>query len=143
VTEELQEILICQAGSVCFGVPVSAVQEILRAVALTPLPNAPPHVEGVISLRGRVLPVVDVRRRFCLPTRPPEPSDHFVVVRLGECLAVLRTDRAIELKHLDAAAVDNAPRLPQVSQVATLPDGLVFIHDLQHFLAPEGEEVLT
>lgn len=50
-----------------YGVPVLAVREIIRLCPITPVANMPPHVRGVINLRGRVIPVVDLRVRFGLP----------------------------------------------------------------------------
>lgn len=59
-------------GRESYGVPVLVVREIIRLCPITPVASMPPHVRGVINLRGKVIPVVDLRIRFGLP----EPVDH-------------------------------------------------------------------
>ena len=104
-----------------------------------PLPRGPAIVEGVINLRGRVVPVLDIRARFGLPAKPLECSDHFVVADTEERLVALRVDRAIDLVGLDSADVEDVrgliPGADYVSWVAKLPHNLVLIHDLRTFLS--------
>lgn len=136
---EPREILIFEVGRHRYGLPAGDVQELLRAVALTPLPRAPSLVEGVINLRGKVIPVLDIRARFHLPARPVEPGDHLVVVRTGGRLAALRVDRALELARLEPSDLEDVegvlPGVHYLARAAKLPDGLVLIHDLDTFLS--------
>lgn len=62
-----------------YAISLSAVRRVVQAVELTPLPNAPPIVKGVINLGGLIIPVVNIRRRFRLPERELELSDQFIV----------------------------------------------------------------
>lgn len=139
MAQDLQEVLIFELAGQRYGLPVGDVRELLRVVTLAPLPGAPAIVEGVINLRGKVVPVLDVRSRFRLPHRPVEHTDHLIVVRVGDRLAALRVDRALELRRLATAEVENAdgvmPGVDYLAHVAKLPDGLVFIHDLRTFLS--------
>jgi purine-binding chemotaxis protein CheW len=122
-----------------YGLPASDVQELLRAVAVVPLLEAPAGVEGVINLRGRVVPVLSGRACFRRPHRPLDPADHFIVARGGDRLVALRVDRALDLVQLDSSAVERGDRvLPGAATagwVARLPDGLVPVHDVQSLLA--------
>jgi purine-binding chemotaxis protein CheW len=115
------------------------VRELVRAVSLTPLPRAPDVVEGLLNLRGQLLPVLDLRRRFRLPPRPLSPTDHFIIARAGPREVGLRVDRAEGLLTLEPGALDEAPSaLPGVGYVAgavKLPEGLVLVHDLRSFLS--------
>ena len=77
------EIVVFEVGGQQYGLPASDVRELQRAATLTPLPRAPAIVEGVVNLRGAVVPVLDIRSRFRLPPKPMEPTDHFVVARAG------------------------------------------------------------
>ena len=88
--------------------PTADVRELVRAVAITPLPNAPAVIEGVVNVRGRVLPVLDVRARFRLPAKPLDPSDHFIVASAGPRGVILRVDRATHLALVDEASVQAA-----------------------------------
>ena len=106
----------------------------MRAVAITPLPSAPPLIEGVVSVRGRILPVLDVRARFRLPPRALDPSDHFIVAAAGRRGVILRVDRATHLAQVDDATAAPAGGAYDAG-VATLEDGLVLVHDLAAFLS--------
>ncbi len=140
------EILVFEVGAQRYGLPVADVRELLRVVTLTPLPKAPPIVEGIINLRGTVIPVLDIRARFRRPAKAPEHTDHLIVARAGERLAALRVDRALDVVRLDAGDAENAegvmPGVEYVARVARLPEGLVLIHDLRTFLSHAEAEAL-
>ena len=139
VLANTREVLVFEVGGQTYGLPTADVRELVRAVAITPLPNAPAAIEGVVNVRGRVLPVLDVRARFRLPAKPLEPSDHFIVASAGPRGVILRVDRATHLVWVDEASVQAAetlgPSANYVAGVATLEDGLVLIHDLVTFLS--------
>jgi chemotaxis signal transduction protein len=118
-----------------YCLPVSAVQEVLRMVAVTPLPDAPPEVLGAINVRGTPTLVFDLRQRFGLPHQAPAPSSPLLLVRIGDTrLAVLvdqvngvaRTNTAPDAAGLvrigDELAVllkpDNLPTTPVLSLLA-------------------------
>src|SRR5437870_13646015 len=94
VEREPLEILVFEVGGQRYGLPAAEVREILRAVAIVPLPRAPAIIEGIINIRGTVVPVLDLRTRFRLPAKPVEPADHLVVAWAGERLVAVRVDRA-------------------------------------------------
>ena len=64
-----REVLVFEVEGQRYGLPTADVRELVRAVTITPLPNAPAVIEGVVNVRGRVLPVLDMRARFRLPAR--------------------------------------------------------------------------
>lgn len=129
-----------------FAVPSGVVREVVRAVAVAALPDAPAVVEGVVNYRGRVTPVLDVRSRFGLPPRRPHAAQHFVVAEAGRRLVTLRVDRALDLLNVPAEAIASAAAVAPGSRltrgVARLPDGLVVIHDLEGFLSLDEETAL-
>src|ERR1700687_6141499 len=92
-----REVLVFEVGGQRYGLPTADVRELVRAVAITPLPNAPAVIEGVVNVRGRVPPVLDVRPRFRLPPKPLDPSDHFIVASAGPRGVILRVDGATHL----------------------------------------------
>lgn len=134
-----QEVLLFTLERQRYGLPVEDVRELVRAARLTHLPQAPDVVEGLLNLRGELLPVLDLRRRFRHPARPLSPMDHFIVARAGPRPVALRVDRAEGLHIIAAHEWDASPReLPGVgfvAGVAKLPDGLVLVHDLRSFLS--------
>jgi purine-binding chemotaxis protein CheW len=132
------EILVFEIGGRRYGLAVADVRELVRAVTVVPLPRAPAIVEGAINLRGRVVPVLDLRGRFQLPAKPLDPSDHLIIAQAGERLVALRVDRALELLRLDAGQLEEVrgivPGAEYISWIAKLPADLVLIHDLRAFL---------
>jgi purine-binding chemotaxis protein CheW len=140
-----REILLFEIQGERYGLLSADVRELIRAVAIVPLPKAPPIVEGLIDLRGKVVPVLDIRSRFRVPPKPLEPSDHFVVAFAGTGLVAIRVDRATELVRVKDRQIEEGKRIvagaEYVAGVAKLPDGLVLIHDLRTFLS--AAEVLA
>lgn len=138
-SEGTLSLLIFLLGSARFGLKTGDVQEIVRAVAIAPLPKAPAIVEGVINIRGRIVPVLDIRSRFGLAPKPLHPDQHFIIAQAGARLVALRVDRAAELLSVSADAIElpgqSTPGVEYVAGIARLPDGLVVIHDLDAFLS--------
>jgi purine-binding chemotaxis protein CheW len=120
---------------------LAAVDRIVRAVHVTALPLGPDIVLGAIDVEGRVLPVFNIRRRFRLPERAVDPADHFLIARTAQRTVVLVIDAAQGVLErpatamIDAASI--APDLRHLQGVIQLEDGLVLIHDLEHFLSPD------
>jgi purine-binding chemotaxis protein CheW len=139
-----RDILLFALGGQRYGLWARDVRELLRAVAIVPLPRAPRVVEGVINLRGRVVPVLDLRARFGLPGKQLETSDHLIVAAVGARLVAIRADQALDLLpvELDRAQLEDlkASGAEYLAGVARLPDGLALIHDLEAFLSA-GESI--
>lgn len=125
---------------------LSAVERAYRAVAVTPLPEAPDIVLGVVNVRGVVLPVIDIRRRFRLPEKPLTPDDQLIVAHSSGRLVVLVVDGVTGVIECSAQDVTSAsaivPDMEYVEGVARLKDGLILIHDLARFLSLEEKAAL-
>jgi purine-binding chemotaxis protein CheW len=138
------ELLIFQIEGRQFALAAQLVRQVTRAVAVVPLPKAPPIVEGVINVRGSLAPVLDIRHRFGLAPAPLSPDQHFVIAQAGPRLVALRVDRALEIVSVDKTAIEPAaqvaPGTEYVSGIARLADGLLVIHDLERFLSLEETE---
>jgi purine-binding chemotaxis protein CheW len=110
------------------------------------LPLAADIVLGAIDVQGRVLPVFNMRRKFGLPERAVDPADHFLIAHTARRTVVLVIDAAQGVFEHAATAVtpaaDIAPDLDHIRGVIQLDDGLVLIHDLEHFLSADEARVL-
>jgi purine-binding chemotaxis protein CheW len=129
-----------------YALPLIAVDRIIRAAYITPLPLAPEIVLGAIDVGGRVLPVFNTRRRFRLAERTMDPADHLLIAHTAQRSVVLVIDAAQGVFELpttamiDAASI--APELRVIHGVIQLEDGLVLIHDLENFLSPDEARTL-
>jgi purine-binding chemotaxis protein CheW len=115
------------------ALPVEDIVEVLRMVAPTPLPDAPPWMSGVINVRGRVIPLVDLQRRLGGPRLEPEVSTSIIVVGAGREAAGLMVDEVVEVLALPSHAVTVPGPLTAaataVSGVARHGDRLILVLD--------------
>jgi purine-binding chemotaxis protein CheW len=129
-----------------YALPLSAVERVESVVEITSLPKAPEIVLGIVNLQGRIIPVVNVRRRFGHPDREVELSDRLIVARTSRRPVALLVDRVeglIERAEREIVqAPDVLPGLEYIRGVAKLADGLVLIHDLDTFLSLDEEQRL-
>ena len=130
-----------------YGLPLDAVERVLPMVAISPLPRAPAIALGVINLHGRALPVLDIRRRFGLPSREYGVDARLLVARTIRRTMALPVDEVFGVREVRAETVAPPdavlPGLAQVAGIAALPDGLLFIYDLDAFLSLDEEQRLA
>jgi len=129
-----------------YALRLSVVKQIVRAVEVTPLPQAPRSIRGVINVRGKILPVFDLRERFRLPDREPELSDCIIIAQTTTKSVACVVDQVIGVveaaESKTTAAVEIFPSLDYIEGVMRLEEGLVFIHDLETFLSPDERQLL-
>lgn len=94
-----------------FGMPILDVREIIRMTEITPVPQAPGFVEGVINLRGQILPVVDLRKRFGISPKENDDTTRIVVVELTNSAVGLIVDSVSEVLRIPADVVAPPPSL--------------------------------
>lgn len=130
-----------------YGLPLHDVERVLPMVAVSPLPKAPAVAIGVINLHGRIIPVLDIRRRFGLPSRDYGLTAHLLMARTIRRSLALPVDEVLGVRNVATDTVmppDGVlPGIGHVAGVAALADGLLFIHDLETFLSLDDERWLT
>ena len=129
-----------------YALYLSVVERIVRIVRVTPLPKAPEIVFGVINVEGRIIPVMDTRKRFRLPERRLDLNDRLIIARTSGRVVALIVDGVtgvLPLVENDVVGVEKIlPGLEYVEGVLKLEDGLVLIHDLDKFLSLDEETTL-
>jgi len=126
-----------------YGIDVRQVQEIRRMSEITSVPRAPEFVRGVINLRGRILPVLDLKRKLGLGEVGPGRATRIVVVRVGERLLGLLVDGASQVLKVAVSRVEPPPEEvvekggDYIRGVAKLDDRLIILVDLERLLAHE------
>lgn len=93
-----------------YAVDIMRIREIIRPQKLTLLPKAPPFVEGVINLRGTVLPVIDLRKRFGLPARETDSGVRLLILRVAKQLLGLVVDNVTEVITIPAKDIKPPPQ---------------------------------
>lgn len=131
-------IVLVQVRGTRFGIPAANVVELIRAVAISPLPGAPDVVSGVVNVRGILTAVIDPAVVFGHPETPVKISDNFVLVSIPSRTVALRVESVDEIIEVADADIQAAASVSATAQrlggVATLPDGLVVIYDPAKFL---------
>ena len=139
-TEHLATFLLSREE---YGVDVRCVQEIIRVADITPVPRAPASIKGVINLRGRIIPVIDLKKKLGLGEVENDKRTRIVVVKLRERLIGLLVDAASQVLKVPVSSVEAAPEAVLeidadfIRGVAKLPDRLIILMDLLRVLAAE------
>jgi purine-binding chemotaxis protein CheW len=140
------QLLVFKLDSRLFALHLAVVDRIVRAVQVTPLPEGPETVLGVVNLKGQVVPTFNLRRRFQMPERDIDPGDQLIIAHTARRPVALIVDAVgeiIERGDQDVIASGEIfPGLDHVEGVAKIEDGIVMIHDLDRFLSLQEEAVL-
>ncbi len=138
--EALLHLVTFNLGREEYGVEIASVQEIIRATDITPVPGAPSHVRGVINLRGKIIPVVDLRKRFLLPAVEASEAQRIIVVELGEKRIGMLVDGVSQVIKVPAGVVEEMPEEATsvdenfIRGVGKLENRLIIILDLNRSL---------
>jgi purine-binding chemotaxis protein CheW len=129
-----------------YGVDVRLVQEIIRVTEITPVPRAPAFINGVINLRGRIIPVVDLRKKLGLGEVAIARASRIVVVKIKDRLVGLLVDGASQVLKVPVSTIEAAPDevteidATAIRGVAKLPGRLIILMDLTRTLSLELKE---
>jgi len=130
-----------------YGLSIENVVEVVRMVAITRIPKAPDVMEGIINLRGRVVPVINLRKRFGARPKPRDLDTRLLVARIGGRVIALSVDTVSEVLKLDADSLDASDAVATgvtqyLSAVGKLGDRLLLIVDLDAILSFDEESRL-
>ncbi len=141
-----EKILVFSLDEPRYALYLTVVERVVRVVEITPLPKAPEIVLGVINFHGEIVTVIDMRRRFNLPTRKIELEDQLIIARTSKRLVALVVDSVIGIRELNHNQVVNAeqafPFTDYLSGAAKIEGNLILINDLDKFLSLNEEKML-
>ncbi len=138
------QFLTFQLGSELYGVDILRVQEIKGYTAVTKIPNTPPHIKGVLNLRGTIVPIVELRTKFGMPTIDYTMFTVIVVVVVKEKIMGLVVDSVSDVLNIDKKDIQTPPQFGAKVDVSFLNgigksgDKLVALLDMDRLLS-DGE----
>ncbi|HOV98531.1 MAG TPA: chemotaxis protein CheW [Bacteroidota bacterium] len=140
-SDEILQLVSFNIGEEEFGVDILKVQEINRMLNVTRVPNAPEYVEGVINLRGKVIPVVDLRKRFGLPPKEHDKNTRIIVIELSGKTVGFVVDSVKEVLRIPKSVTEPPPALATninadyITAVGKLDDRLLTLLDMERVLS--------
>jgi purine-binding chemotaxis protein CheW len=151
-SDEKQFVTLC-LGAEVFAVPVAMVREILDYRESFRIPEGPDYLLGLIDVRGRGTPVIDLRLKLKLPKVPPTAATRIMVldVPIGERILALGlvADRVLEVANISAAQIESAPdvgvswRSDYIAGVVRRESGFVVLFDLAKLLTADEADLLS
>lgn len=143
---ELQ-LVIFRLAKEEYGLPITKVQEINRLVSVTKLPKTPSFMEGIINLRGRIIPVIDLRKRFQLANQDYNEDSRILIVEVNGQTVGLVVDNVAEVIRLKNAQIEPAPEVcvlesAYIDGIGKFDGRLIILLNLDNILTSKENNIL-
>ncbi len=142
----VQQLIKFQVGDEVFGIGITQIHQILKPQEIFKVPNTPPFIEGLLNLRGKVLTVFNLRKRFNMPDKANDENTKIIIIKVGEYLLGFTVDSVTEIVRVpDEEFVETPPSLTNfdkrfLSGVAKLGEKLILLLNLEKVLTPDEAE---
>lgn len=146
--KEMLQVVSFKIGNEEFGVDILKVREINRLVQITRLPNTPNFIEGVMNLRGKIIPVINLRKRLGLGEKNYDKDIRIIVVELNDKIIGFIVDSVSEVLRFSKSIIEPPPELisgidtEYITGIAKLEDKLLILLDLEKILTADEKETL-
>ena len=134
----INQIVVFKLDELLYALSINSVIYVFNAVNITHLPKSPDIISGIINVKGQIIPVVDLRKRFGLISRELIPDDHLIMVDTGKRKIALWVDTVIGIKEIAPEQYveinETFPFIVHIKGVAKIEDGLIFIYDIEQCL---------
>jgi purine-binding chemotaxis protein CheW len=146
--DDILQLVTFHIGDEEFAVDILNIQGINRMVEVTETPNAPDFVEGIINLRGKVIPLINLRKRLGLPSIAWDKSSRFIVVELGDKVLGFIVDSVNEVLRINSNATEPPPsmvagiRSDFITSVAKYDNRLLILLDLNKILSKDEKDII-
>jgi purine-binding chemotaxis protein CheW len=146
IVDATDQILVFTLDKLSYALPLSAVVKVIHAVEIRHLPKAPEIISGIINVKGRIIPVADIRNRFGLAAHEIDPEDRLIIADTGKREVAILVDTVTGIRALPCGlqikAGDALPFAEYLKGVAKIDDELILIYDLEQFLSLDEEKEL-
>lgn len=143
----VKQVLFC-IGEETYGVEVTHVKGIEKYLNMVPIPNAPSYIEGIINLRGDIIPIISMRVKFGLPKKDVTEDTKLIIVKSKDVLIGVEVDSVQEIVEIAEEDISQPPviikneKTSYIDKVAHVNDGLVILLDLDGILSNQEQESL-
>lgn len=131
-----------------YGVPILQVQEIVKMTEITELPNTPDFVQGIVNLRGKIIPIIDMRKRFGLPEEKMDENWKILILKEEDVLFGVMVDQISEVEKVPATLIEKPPKIVAgvngkfINGIAKTENRLLILLDIAKILSDEEKELL-
>ena len=142
----IQQLVKFSVADLDFGININQIFQIIKPQEVFKVPNTPPFIEGLINLRGRVLTIFNLRKRFNMPEKAIDEDTKVLIVNMNDMLLGFTVDSVNEIVRInDEEIVDTPPTLKDfehrfLSGVGKLGEKLILLLDLKKVLTPDEEQ---
>lgn len=144
-----QQLVVFELANEFYGIDISVVESIIKVQAITQLPQTPCYIKGVTNLRGTVLPVIDLRTRFGLESKPDTRQTRVIIVTMGKVKVGVMVDGVSEVLGVSEQSIEPLP--PMVNSVNSdflkgivrLEDRLIVLLEVEKVLDLEEQQALA
>jgi purine-binding chemotaxis protein CheW len=140
------QIVVFTLDELLYALPLPTVVKVIHAVEIRHLPEAPEIISGIINVKGRIIPVADIRKRFGLEEREIDPDDRIIIADTGKRHIAILVDTVTGIRDLAprqmAVTKETLPFAEHLRGVAKIDDELILIYNLEQFLNLDEEKEL-
>lgn len=124
-----------------FGLRINQVERIIRAIEITPLPQAPQYVLGIINIHGDVIPILDIRKRFQFHEKIVSLNDQFIIIKtVNKRFSIIANEVDGSIIHVEMVPTNAIwSNVEYIEGVVKHPDGLILINDVEKLFLPEEQ----
>ncbi len=140
VGEEVLQFVTFTLNNEQYAVDILNVQEINRITEITKVPNSPDYVEGVINLRGKVIPVINLRKKFRFDEKPTDDTSRIIIMEINGITNGLVVDSVSEVLRVPSSIIEPAPPMSSdlsgsfIKGIAKMDDRLIILIDIDKLI---------
>jgi purine-binding chemotaxis protein CheW len=140
------QIVVFTLDKQFYALSLHAVLKVIQTIEIRQLPEAPEIIAGIINIKGRIIPVADIRKRLGLPTRETDLNDKIIIADTGKREIAINVDSVTGIRDIEplqlAFSKETKKFTEHISGVVKMDDDLVLIYDLDNFLNLDEETEL-
>ncbi len=143
-----KQIVAFSIGPETYGVDIGSIREIIPSQRIVPVPRAPEYVEGIINLRGRIIPVLDLRKHFGLSEAEKGSDQRIILVESGSESIGVVVDAVSSVLHVPESSIEVpvevivGPDIEYIQGIAKMEEGLVVLVDLTRLISDAERKTL-